>query len=209
MDNPAANTHTNGQRKKCHGNRRRRLFRQRCRKRGMTEEAILAAIYQYEVKKSSTSTIHRSGLIDNNTHDSHTDTERRAENMETTMNSQLSMKRKQIAVSIISLSTASIPKKKKSKKKKARTKAATTNEPKYPLSKYLRTLSYTLLQGLCLQLKTDLKKKCHQQFIYKRLKLFDQKYRLDIHRNQWQSYLEIGSNEQCWPVSDFFFYKIT
>ncbi len=52
-----------------------------------------------------------------------------------------------------------------------------------------KTLNYTL------------QKKAEQKFIYARLNLLDQHYCLEVDLKLWQSYLELGLEQQKWPVS--------
>ncbi|CAF4165881.1 unnamed protein product [Rotaria sordida] len=68
----------------------------------------------------------------------------------------------------------------------------------YRLPKYLTKAPNLLFQNLRLQLKHKLNKRKQQKFIHSRLQLLDQQQRLDIHRNLWQSYLTLGSEQQIW-----------
>ena len=65
---------------------------------------------------------------------------------------------------------------------------------------YLKVLSNMLLQSLRLHLKHPLKKKIEQKFIHLRLQQSDRQFYLDLNRSLWQSYLNIGSQTQLWPV---------
>lgn len=38
-------------------------------------------------------------------------------------------------------------------------------------------------------------------FIHRRLCLHDRRYCFDLHRNLWQSYLDMGTQSSIWPVS--------
>ena len=54
-----------------------------------------------------------------------------------------------------------------------------------------KTLNYTF------------KEKNEQKYIYLRLNLFDQQYCLKVDEQLWQSYLDIGLQQNQWPVSFF------
>ena len=54
-------------------------------------------------------------------------------------------------------------------------------------------------------LNHPLKKRNEQKFVSSRLHLFDEEFALDLDRYLWQSYLDIGSQQQqpqVWPVSE-------
>jgi hypothetical protein len=69
---------------------------------------------------------------------------------------------------------------------------------------YLTRSSSILYQILNKALNYSLKKKDEKQFINVRLQLLDQQYCLEMDRQLWQSYLDIGSQQHLWPVSLFF-----
>ena len=50
--------------------------------------------------------------------------------------------------------------------------------------------------------------KNERQFIYLRLRLFDQLYCLEVDLKLQQSYLETGLQEHRWPVSFVFFHRM-
>ena len=171
--------------KRCHGNRKLRLFRKKCRRRGMTEEKITESIQNYHRTNERNQTVN----MEINT------------TTETRYPRSKSQKRKRMTTSASSRSI-SIRSPKRSKNKIDNiVDDTTTNRPKYRLPKYLTKASNLLYQALRLQMKLQLNKKTQQQFLYRRLQLFDQQYRLDLHRNLWQSYRQLGSIEQLWPVS--------
>ncbi|CAF1512292.1 unnamed protein product, partial [Rotaria sordida] len=64
---------------------------------------------------------------------------------------------------------------------------------------YLTQSSSKLFHMLSKRLNYSLKKQHEQKFIYIRLNLFDQQYYLEIEQHLWQSYLDIGLQEQIWP----------
>ena len=74
---------------------------------------------------------------------------------------------------------------------------------------YLKVLPKMLMQSLRQHLNRPLKKKFVQEFIHLRLQLLDRYFCLDLNRHLWQSYLDIGSQQQLWPVRfyqmNFFF----
>ena len=70
------------------------------------------------------------------------------------------------------------------------------------MPKYLKILQNLLFQTLRLQLKHTLRKKKEQKYIHNRLRLLDQQYRPELHRNLWQTYFVLGSEQQLWSVSD-------
>lgn len=183
-------------RKKCHGNRRLRQFKRRCRKRGMNEQAIQEAIEQWKCLKQQKL---------NNPSITETTTTTNVENPTTTIRKINKRKRLPTSTSLRSISTrpATTKKIKITKKKQLKNNSTNTN---YRLPLYLRKAPNLLVQGLRLQLKMELKQKREQKFLYHRLKLFDQQQRLDIHRNLWQLYMILGSEEHIWPVSFSLFF---
>jgi hypothetical protein len=83
---------------------------------------------------------------------------------------------------------------------------------------YLKRSPSILFQMLNKRLNYTLKKKDEQNFIYTRLNLLDQQYCLQVDLILWQSYLDIGIEQNKWPVSFsirklffivFFFYNNT
>ncbi|CAF3996878.1 unnamed protein product, partial [Rotaria sp. Silwood1] len=64
---------------------------------------------------------------------------------------------------------------------------------------YLTRSSSILYQILNKALNYSLKKKDEKQFINVRLQLLDQQYCLEMDRQLWQSYLDIGLQQHLWP----------
>ena len=69
---------------------------------------------------------------------------------------------------------------------------------------YLTRSSSILHQILNKALNFSIKKKDEKQFMNARLQLLDQQYGLEMDRQLWQSYLDIGLQQHLWPVSLFF-----
>ncbi|CAF1241717.1 unnamed protein product [Rotaria sordida] len=93
-------------------------------------------------------------------------------------------------------------------KKKRKNEAASSSLPvndiistktTYRTPKYLKIFPNLLFQILRIQLKHGLKKAKERKYIHDRLQLFDRQYRLQCHRNLWQSYFTLGSEHQLWP----------
>ncbi|CAF4050299.1 unnamed protein product [Rotaria sp. Silwood2] len=178
--------------KRCHGQRKLRRFKNKWRRRGMSEEEIKKLTDNYNRKKNGIST---KEISDNNNDQPEQPTTTTMENLQTTK--KKSNKRKRMVTSISSRSmTEQLPKKIKKKNVNIN---LTTIKPNYRLPKYLTKAPNLLFQNLRLQLKQKLNTKKQQRFIHCRLQLFDQQQRLDIHRNLWQSYLTLGSEHQLWP----------
>ncbi|CAF1497015.1 unnamed protein product, partial [Rotaria magnacalcarata] len=71
-------------------------------------------------------------------------------------------------------------------------------------SAYLKVSWNTLMNNLKIHLKSPLKKRNEQKFVYARLYLFDEEFTLDLDQYLWQSYLDLGSQQQqqqseVWP----------
>ena len=71
----------------------------------------------------------------------------------------------------------------------------------YKPSKYLKMPRRLLLHSLHLQLNCPLKKKKEQRFILSRLKIIDQQFCLEQIRYLYQTYFDLGLQQQVWPVS--------
>ncbi|CAF1422335.1 unnamed protein product [Adineta steineri] len=212
--------------KKCYGNRSDQRFRKRCRNQKMSEEQIeqfvnqrinarktnppyqaVANRQQMNTTVSNISIGHELPLNENRT--------------TTTINIK-SNKRKKDAIS--KEKTYNVPKststlsvlqpstkkmKKKNKKRRRRRRQQRTRKMKkiiknknYQPSGYLRASSQALMNTLRKHLNHPLKKRNEQKFVYSRLHLFDEEFALDLNRYLWQSYLEIGSQQQqpqIWP----------
>ncbi|CAF4159579.1 unnamed protein product, partial [Rotaria sp. Silwood2] len=74
-------------------------------------------------------------------------------------------------------------------------------KPCYKLPIYLKAHPKLLFKTLRILLKNTLKTKCARKFLHCRLQLFDQKCRLGLRQNLWQSYLNLGSEKEVWPNS--------
>ncbi|CAF5223456.1 unnamed protein product [Rotaria magnacalcarata] len=68
--------------------------------------------------------------------------------------------------------------------------------------------SSILCQILNKTLNYSLKKKDEKKIIFQRLQLLDQHYCLEMDRQLWQSYLDIGIQQNLWPVNLFYFILI-
>ena len=73
---------------------------------------------------------------------------------------------------------------------------------------YLKRSSSILFQMLKQKLDYNLKSKNERHVIYRRLRLFDQLYCLEVDLKLQQSYLETGLQEQRWPVRFVFFWRL-
>ena len=69
-------------------------------------------------------------------------------------------------------------------------------------SAYLMISWKTLRKSLQELLDHPLNRRNEQRFIHSRLQLLDRHFSLDHDRRLWQAYLDIGSNENFWPVND-------
>jgi hypothetical protein len=83
-----------------------------------------------------------------------------------------------------------------------------TNSENYTLykpSKYLKMPRRLLLHSLHLQLNCSLQKKnkkaAEQRFVLSRLKIVDQQFCLEQIRYLYQTYFDLGLQQQVWPVS--------
>ncbi|CAF4667972.1 unnamed protein product, partial [Rotaria sp. Silwood2] len=90
---------------------------------------------------------------------------------------------------------------KRMKRNKSSQITMTPLKPCYKLPIYLKAHPKLLFKTLRILLKHTLKTKCARQFLHCRLQLFDQKCRLGLRQNLWQSYLNLGSEKEVWPNS--------
>lgn len=72
---------------------------------------------------------------------------------------------------------------------------------------YLKRSLYVLFQMLSMKLEYPLKKKLERQFIYLRLYLFDQQYRLNNEQQLWLSYQNLALQYHQWPVRLVLFFS--
>ena len=189
--------------KRCHGNRKRQRFRQKCRAKGMKPSTITK-----QVKK-------RFNVIENQTTQVSTNDTKVKNN---SINVSNNKRKRDLTTNQVVRSTSELsivpspPKKKMAKSKNNVTTTNTTTATSmvmhnniYRCAPYLKRLSPILLQALRLQLDHALKKKIEQAFVYKRLQLLDKQFSLELHRSLWQSYMNMGSQQHIWPVSRILF----
>jgi hypothetical protein len=180
---------------KCHGNRKLQHFKQKCRAHGLNEEAIIALIH---ARNHTLSEQLLNGQINEQTKQSNK--RKRDISQQDLVNS-----------SVKSLSQLSISQEARKKPKTATEDAMSidsnnshSNQDTYMLykpSKYLKMPRKLLLHSLRLQLNYPLKKKKEQRFILSRLQLYDQQFCLDQICSLYQTYFDLGSQYQIWPVS--------
>ena len=111
-------------------------------------------------------------------------------------------------MSQLSISQAAVPKKTKrsvvetmSSNNEISTQTNSQNYTLYKPSKYLKMPRRLFLHSLHLQLNCPLKKKKEQRFVLSRLKIVDQQFCLEQIRYLYQPYLDLGLQQQVWPVS--------
>lgn len=169
---------------RCHGNRKLRRFRHKCRRRGLSEAEIQQLINNDRRPLLPVST--SSGNRSNETRQTRNTT---------------SKKRKRMATSASSRSISQrLPKRHKEHHPPVLDPVVTERKMEH-VPKYMTKTPDLLFQMLRAHLHHPLKRKEEQIFIYRRLYLFDRQYRLDHHRNLWQSYHQWGSQHEIWPVS--------
>ena len=178
---------------KCHGNRKLYHFKRKWRARGLDEQAIQALI---EARQKG---------IDGPNNDDHM-----------VPQGPIVEKRKRpqsMAASVQSLSQLSISQRSTKKRKEETTQDSSSSMEdtlsevgkmslrldKY--SKYLKMPIKLLLRSLRLQLDHRLKRKLECDYVLRRLHLLDEHYCVDRIRHLYQSYWDLGSKDQLWPVS--------
>ncbi len=187
--------------KKCHGNRKLRHFKRKCRAHGLTKEEI-AKLIDKRNSTISEQLLNDQTTISEQTHETN--------------------KRKRVLSTqhfiddspIKSMSQLSISQEGSSKKLKNSATDETVfsnndnsnqsnqvNCTLYKLSKYLKMPRRLLLHSLHLQLNYRLQKKKEQHFILSRLELFDQQFCLDQIHYLYQTYFNLGLQHEMWPVS--------
>lgn len=161
---------------RCHGNRKLRRFRHKCRRRGLNDQEIQQ-------------------LIDNPslTHSTNQTRPRR----QTT-----SKKRKRMATSMSSRSISQRLPKRHKECHPSTDDPVVIEKNRGHLPKYMTKTPQLLFQMLRVHLNHPLKRKEEQTWIYRRLSHFDRQYRLDRHRQIWQSYHQWGTQHEIWPVSN-------
>ncbi|CAF4079494.1 unnamed protein product [Adineta steineri] len=215
--------------KKCYGNRSDQRFRKRCRNQKMSEEQIEQFVNQRRNarKTNPTDQVAQSTIVNRqqmNTTVSNISMRHEVplnENRTTVSSANIkSKKRKRDTIpkektynvpkstSTLSVLQPSTKKMKKKNKKRRRRQQRTRKmkkiikNKKYQPSGYLRASSQALMNTLRKHLNHPLKKRNEQKFVYSRLHLFDEEFALDLNRYLWQSYLEIGLQQQqpqIWP----------
>ncbi|CAF3713387.1 unnamed protein product [Rotaria socialis] len=163
-------------RRRCHGNRKLRRFKKKCRQRGMNDEEIQRLIQDRQQQQQPP---------------------RREEN-DIQMKETNDIVLRQSKNVTRKTSTTKRKLKKKIKKCKKLKVASTKFNRRLPM--YLKKEPNILMQSVRLHLQQKLTNKKHQQFIYQRLPLLDQQYRLGQYRFLWQTYLTLGSLSKFWPM---------
>jgi hypothetical protein len=111
-------------------------------------------------------------------------------------------------MSQLSVSQAAVPKKTKLSpveimlsNSEINTQTSSQSYTLYKPLKYLKMPRRLLLHSLHLQLNCPLKKKKEQRFVLSRLKIVDQQFCLEKIRYLYQTYFDLGSQQQVWLVS--------
>ncbi|CAF1495225.1 unnamed protein product [Adineta steineri] len=215
--------------KKCYGNRSDQRFRKRCRNQKMSEEQIEQFVNQRRNARKTNPTdqvaqstiVNRQQMTTTVSNISMRHEVPLNENRTTVSSANIkSKKRKRDTIpkektynvpkstSTLSVLQPSTKKMKKKNKKRRRRQQRTRKmkkiikNKKYQPSGYLRASSQALMNTLRKHLNHPLKKRNEQKFVYSRLHLFDEEFALDLNRYLWQSYLEIGLQQQqpqIWP----------
>ncbi|CAF1529826.1 unnamed protein product, partial [Adineta ricciae] len=196
------NNSSNKRRKKrCSAKRRLRRFNKKCIKQGLTEEQKQKLMDEYNRTNNITLTNSSILNINNNIEEEPMDVTTVNENQ---IIKRKSNKRKRLSTSVSHQSIS------RRLSKKIKSTAASTDviptETYSKLPKYLRKAPNLLFQNLRLHLKKKINKLTQKRFIYRHLQLLDQQYRLSLHQNLWQSYLNLGSEHQLWANQ---VYKLT
>jgi hypothetical protein len=112
------------------------------------------------------------------------------------------------SMSQLSISQVAVPKEMKrsvletmSSNNEISTQTDSQNYTLYKPSKYLKIPRRLLLHSLHLQLNCPLTKKKEQHFVLSRLTIVDQQFCLKHIRYLYQTYLDLGLQEQVWLVS--------
>ncbi|CAF2130690.1 unnamed protein product, partial [Rotaria magnacalcarata] len=183
-------------RRKCHGNRKVQRFRKKCRARGMKPRNIEKKIKQ---RFGDSRTYQAASIINNNDSIDH-----RPKTI-ITLNQNIkkaSIKRKRESVRSLSQFSISQPEPKKVKKKQNIIQTLVPKPDKvYRVASYLKRPSRLLIQALGRQLNHPLKAKSEHKFNYSRLKLLDLQFCLNVHQSLWQSYFDLGYEQNQWPLN--------
>ena len=188
------------QRKKCHGDRKRRRLIKKCHRQRMTKEEMEICLHEYERTKQTITNQTR------NNYQNELVEIRTSEDMEITMPLKVtideriitqSRKRKRMTPSSSQQSFSS----QMIKKKRSSQIPILPIKTNYKLPMYLKVHPNLLFRSLHVHLNYTIKKKKDRQFLHHRLQLFDKQCRLDHQKELWQSYFILGSEQQLWPVS--------
>ncbi|CAF2256135.1 unnamed protein product [Rotaria magnacalcarata] len=222
QDNVAISIQEPLKEKKCHGNRRNQRFRRKCRAEKMNPAKIKKLVkkrnrfYNKNKKKKSNeeSTKLKGGLAPagkNYQTQSILQTTTSFNKRKRDISSQ-QISSKITNQTIIPKSTSSISILQSSSKKMKNISAIMNddtiiNENNNDINKhinyrqpmYLTRSSSILCQILNKALNYSLKKEDEKEFIFQRLQLLDQQYCLEMDRQLWQSYLDIGIQQNFWP----------
>jgi hypothetical protein len=180
---------------KCHGNRKLQHFKRKCRARGLNEEQITTLIHTRNNIVSEQ--LVNAQTVKNPTKQS---IKRKRDQSQKLNNSIKSM-------SQLSISQGGSKKAKNSTNESMSSDDNNSNQSSqnnctlYKPSKYLKMPRKLLLHSLCFQLNYSLKKKKEHRFILSRLRILDQQFCLDQIRCLYQTYIDLGSQYQIWPVS--------
>jgi hypothetical protein len=199
---------TKKKKSKCHGNTKLHHLKRKWRTQGITEERI-----QVLIKKRQ---LHQSMELDTCDDDDDDDDGHHHQELESTTtkrkrddrSSQLSM-----AGSIRSLSQLSLSQRSRKRQRTTTEESSsmadnlsdmTTIDLKLEkYSKYLRMPRKLLLRSLQLQLHCRrLKRKDEQNYLLRRLQLIDEHFCVDLIRYLYQSYWDLSSSVNIWPVSE-------
>ncbi|CAF3609543.1 unnamed protein product, partial [Rotaria socialis] len=155
-------------RRRCHGNRKLRRFKNKCRQRGMNKEEIQRLIQDRCQQQEQ--------QIDFRMDETNDDIELHQP-----------------------ITTTTITKSKRIIEKRMKMKMVLKKfNNRLPI--YLKKAPNILIQNLSLQLQQKITNKKQQRYLYHRLQLLDQLHRIDQYRYLWQSYLNLGSTSNLWPI---------
>lgn len=183
----------------CHGNRKLYHFKRKWRARGLDEQAIQALICSKQQSCHS----------HNNNNDDHQNESRNTVAGKRKIDQSASHS---VTESMKSLSQLSISQQSSNKQLNEMTQQCSPMDEAlcdmanvdlhlHKYSKYLKMPRRLLLQSLRLQLDYRLTKKISQNYVLCRLKLLDEHFCADRIRHLYQSYLDLGFQDQTWKVS--------
>ena len=174
---------------KCHGNQKLQRFKRKWRARGLIEEEIQALIHTTEQQQ------HREQQ-----------SKRMTEKRKRHRSSQQSMASSIRSMSQLSLSQRSCKRRREMAEDSSSMDDSLSNVTEINLklerySKYLRMPRKLLLRSIEIQLNHRLKRVDEQNYILRRLQLIDEHFCVQLIRNQYQSYWNLGNAALIWPVS--------